>query len=321
MLSRNLGLKATAIVVAIFIWGYVQLQGSESFLARVLRNVAVEPVGAASDIECSVRPPSVQCQLRGSRAEIEMLSPGDVRAWVRLRKGRLGTYRARVLVTAPEGIEAIASPESVSVVVWMPVSRFLEVGCDFMGRPAPGYEVEETAVAPGAVEVKGKTEVVKRVWRVRVRVPIEGARRLVSSTIAPEALDRDGHAVRGLSISPGTVTATVSIRQQRSARTVPVLLRTTGSLPQGLRIQSVELQPPMVTIVGSPQALEEVTGIATSPLDLKGLEGDVERTLSLVVPAGLNVVETREVAAKLRVVRAEAEEKAQPERESAAGKP
>lgn len=321
MLSQNLGLKATAVLVAVFIWGYVQLQGSESFLTRAFTQVDVEPVGAARDVECSIRPSSVQCRLTGSRAQIAMVSPGDVRARVDLRKGRFGIYRAPVSVTAPEGIEATVKPGWVSVEVWRPVSRFLEVRCDVMGRPASGYEMAEKAVVPGAVELKGKAEVVRVVRRVRVRVPIEGARGLISSTIAPEALDRRGRMVRGLSITPPRVTATVTIRQRRGAQTVPVLLRTSGSLPQGFRIQSVEIQPPLVTIVGSPEALGQITGIPTSHLDLKGIEADVERKLSLVVPTGLDVVEAREVIVRLRVLRAERGEKPQLEPGAGTKKP
>jgi YbbR domain-containing protein len=305
VLSRNLGLKAAAVLVAIFIWGYVQLRGAESPVVRIFRHVVVEPVGAAPDIESRIRPSSVEVELRGSRADMEMISPVDVHAAVSMNKDQIGRYRGRVSVVAPKGIEATGRPEWVNVETWRPAVESLEVECGFTGQPAHGYEVSEAAVVPAAVEVKGKSGEVKRVWRVRVRVPIEGARGLVSSTIAPEALDRKGERVPRISITPRVVTATVSLAKRWSSRTVPVILRTSGSLPQGFRIASAEVYPAVVTVVGSPEALEHLMGVSTSPLDLKGLEGDVERRLSLVVPAGLNALETPEVVVRLRAVRHE----------------
>jgi YbbR domain-containing protein len=74
-----------------------------------------------------------------------------------------------------------------------------------------------------------------------------------------------------------------------SARLVPVILETKGALPLNLAVKSAQLDPPMVTIVGSSLRLGEVTCVRTEPIDLSHVSKDLETPLPLVVPKGFQV--------------------------------
>jgi YbbR domain-containing protein len=86
-----------------------------------------------------------------------------------------------------------------------------------------------------------------------------------------------------------------------SARLVPVILETTGALPPTLAFQSAQLDPPMVTVVGSSLRLSEVTLIRTEPVDLSRASGSIETRLRLVVPQGFQVPNAKTVTLTLRV--------------------
>jgi YbbR domain-containing protein len=86
-----------------------------------------------------------------------------------------------------------------------------------------------------------------------------------------------------------------------SARLVPVMLETKGALPPTLALQSAQLDPPMVTIVGSSLRLGELTLVRTEELDLSRVSGDTETHLRLVVPKGFQVPNTGTVKLTLRV--------------------
>jgi YbbR domain-containing protein len=57
----------------------------------------------------------------------------------------------------------------------------------------------------------------------------------------------------------------------------------------------------MVTIVGSSLRLGELTLVRTEELDLRGVSGDIETRLRLVVPKGFQVPNTGTVKLTLRV--------------------
>jgi YbbR domain-containing protein len=86
-----------------------------------------------------------------------------------------------------------------------------------------------------------------------------------------------------------------------SARLVPVILEAKGALPPTLALRSAQLDPPMVTIVGSSLRLGELTLVRTEELDLRGVSGDIETRLRLVVPKGFQVPNTGTVKLTLRV--------------------
>jgi YbbR domain-containing protein len=79
------------------------------------------------------------------------------------------------------------------------------------------------------------------------------------------------------------------------------MLETKGALPPTLALQSAQLDPPMVTIVGSSLRLGELTLVRTEELDLSRVSGDTEAHLRLVVPKGFQVPNTGTVKLTLRV--------------------
>jgi len=86
-----------------------------------------------------------------------------------------------------------------------------------------------------------------------------------------------------------------------SARLVPVILETKGVLPANLVVESAQLDPPMVTVVGSPLRLGDMTCIRTEQLDLSRVSSSLDTELRLVVPQGFQVPNTETVKLTLAV--------------------
>lgn len=86
-----------------------------------------------------------------------------------------------------------------------------------------------------------------------------------------------------------------------SARTVPVVPDTVGSPPAGVRITSVQVTPPVVTIAGPEEEVSGLRSVTTAELPLDGLTTDTTQQLPLVVPKGIRLLRDTEVKVTIRV--------------------
>jgi len=94
-----------------------------------------------------------------------------------------------------------------------------------------------------------------------------------------------------------------SIGEVASPRTVPVVVRTRGELPDDLRIVSVQLEPPMATVMGAAARVQKVSQIETEPLALERVRGSFTAKLRLVVPAEISLVSDSSVMVRVKVER------------------
>jgi len=93
----------------------------------------------------------------------------------------------------------------------------------------------------------------------------------------------------------------VNQRTAASARTVPVVVRTSGALPAGLRIVAVETEPAVVTIAGPEQTVSAIQGVDTADLPLGRLTIDTVERLRLVLPKDTRLLRETEVKVTVRV--------------------
>lgn len=91
-----------------------------------------------------------------------------------------------------------------------------------------------------------------------------------------------------------------------AARTVAVVLQTEGALPPGVKLIGAQVEPPMVTVIGSVLSVSRVEEIRTARLDLRGASGSFTRAVPLVVPRGIQVPNTTAVKVTVTLERAEA---------------
>lgn len=86
-----------------------------------------------------------------------------------------------------------------------------------------------------------------------------------------------------------------------SARTVPVVVRTTGSLPENVRITSIDVTPPVVTIAGPEDTVSDIGSVTTVDLPLDRLTTDTVERLPLVIPKETRLLRDTEVKVTVRV--------------------
>ena len=93
----------------------------------------------------------------------------------------------------------------------------------------------------------------------------------------------------------------VNQRTVASARTVPVVVHTVGAPPSGVRITSVQVTPPVVTIAGPEEEVSDIRFVETADLPLDHLTTDTTQELPLVAVKGIRLLRNTEVRVTVRV--------------------
>ena len=138
----------------------------------------------------------------------------------------------------------------------------------------------------------------------RILLPVERVSDTLETQIVPlqwVQLPAGIRDARVLDLRPDTI----RLRYERlSSRTLPVLVRTTGSLPDGYSLVTpVSTNPAVVMARGTRQQLADVDSIPLEPVDLSGLRSttNVPTRVDTAAVSGLRIV-PGEVNVILRVV-------------------
>ncbi|MFB3880527.1 MAG: YbbR-like domain-containing protein [Armatimonadota bacterium] len=306
MLHRNLGLKAASLVLAIFLWFWVTL-GEETPLVRRSVDVDIRAEGVGPKLVAELAVPQVTVTVRGLEHDVGGLE-GQVIASVTCRGLGVGTHYLPIRVRVPQAVALVSiRPATVPVMLDSMVSERRKVEVKLVGEPLGSFAVKGAEALPPEVVVSGPRNRVERAVRVVATAELSRMIPGVPATTAARALDETGRVVEGVSLDPARVKVKAIAERVVVAKTVPVVLRTAGSLPAGWQLVSVAVEPPMVTLLVSADRADSIASIGTEELRLGSVRGSITRALGLVEPAGASLVDGGKVRVALRVERASPE--------------
>jgi YbbR domain-containing protein len=139
-------------------------------------------------------------------------------------------------------------------------------------------------VDPQSVEVRGPSTRVAAISKVIARVPIDASGLNVDRDFDLEAIDAQGNQVTNVEIDPARARVRVAVARDLANRTLPVVPEFTGSPPAGFRVESVVVDPPVVTVTGESTAVTQMDGAHTEPISLDGRQRDFEMQVALALP-------------------------------------
>src|SRR4030095_11382646 len=179
---------------------------------------------------------------------------------VDLKGIKAGIQELPLTVSLPKGLQLVdMSPRTVTVQIEEILTKPFEVQVVPEGKPADGYVLgASTIVAPSsAVQVTLPKDDMSRIGLVTTEVNIEGAdKTVVNKKSKIIVYDTDGIEMTNAIISPETLH--VEVKVTPPFKTVPLQVRYTGTLPEGLSLVSVKPAIDQVTVYGEQKALDEL---------------------------------------------------------------
>jgi len=305
-IAANLGSFLLALILAIIVW-VIAVQQEDPIVVRDFPTpVPVQYVNRPEDLTMigdSVE--QVTVRVRAPLSVVNSLTASGFEAKVDLEGLGPGVHTLPIDVTAPPGVKIMAvNPPKAVVHLEKILEKEVPVRVEVIDVPPTGYLVRKDAIKaePMTVTVRGAESQVSQVVAAVAEVLVGDTRTTIKRRMVVSPRDVSDLPVFKVEVEPRIVEVTVPIEQQPGFMDVPVVVDTRGQPAEGYRVSSISVDPSIVTLRGSPNALAKLPGyVKTEPLDLTGAQGDVVEQLPLRVPENISVVGSKTVRVTVRV--------------------
>jgi YbbR domain-containing protein len=312
-LSHPTALKIISVILGLLLWAVVHIDPDSSQQA-VTSNIDIKTIEAARinteglDEQkftlSAMEPTVVKIVVQGRISDLlKASSVDDYEVKVDLKDAKPGIQELPLILDLPKGIQLVEmSPRTVTVQLEEILTKPYELKVVTEGKPAEGYIAGTPAVLSetNGVQVTLPKDDMSRVGLVTAEVNVDGAdKTIVNKKAKVIVYDTEGIEMTNAVVSPETVH--VEVKVTPPFKTVPLQVRYSGSLPEGLSIVSVKPAIEQVTVYGEQKALDEVQvydgavldlskvkqsgtiQVKTQPLDAIKLIEPAEVTLDIVV--------------------------------------
>jgi len=286
----NLLRLVTSLVLALILWGWVSTI-EDPKRERSFTDLTITSTGLAEELVITTAIPGATVRLDGPRSVVTGLTTSSVVPVI-----DLSGIMEPGIYTVPVEIETIddlwhtdVTPDALRITVENRVSKPVELKTEIVGEVGSNRQVNDIRPTVSQVTVEGSESAVNRVATVVLPVEIENQTRVYVDNFTPEARDASGNTVEGVTISPGTISATVDISQR--GKEVAVVPQFTGVPANGYRVQGQVSSPLTVVVDGPSDALADVVAVQTEPVDIQGATQTVRATVPIVdLPPGVQVI-------------------------------
>lgn len=245
-------------------------------------------------------PDTVTIQVKGSS---NLLTKAGLmmnrKAYIDLNGKGPGTYSVNVLTDGfPSGLEVSVVPSNISVTIEKKITKQLPVSVELFNddKVASGFHLGDPIISPDKVEVSGGQKEVKQVAFIRAVLDVKGANSQIDKKVHLNAYDAQGNQL-SIKISPAT--ASVQVPVKNPSKKVPIKYQTTGSLPNGLALSSINLSPNEVTITGPKDVLDSIHEIKGISIPLDGIQGTETKQIKVPIPDGVETIDPETVDATI----------------------
>jgi YbbR domain-containing protein len=212
-------------------------------------------------------------------------------------------------VTAGDGTRTVdvqleSIDERVDALEWEP--RRIRVTLDEVAEKSVPIRVEQGEVPAGldirppmlertSAVVRGAASAVERVDRVEAPVTIGEDAVDIDRDIQLLPVDVRGVAIPEVDVEPSFVRVRIAILAEGETKSVPVVPVTSGEPAPGFEIESIRVEPSLVTVEGDGDQVAALQSIRTEPVALAGATRTVDTSVALAPDPGVLPVDVEEV--------------------------
>lgn len=308
--TNNIGLKLLALVFSATLWLLVVNVDDPTQTKTFTTAATIINEEVLTDMGKYYAVPDnnyvVSFRVTARRSVIEHLSGSDFTATADMKylenDGRIpvsikyqGTYT---------GVSISGKRVYLQIQIGEEMSTKHQIEVETTGEPASGCSVASVSVEPESVMVTGPVEIVREISRVVAYVDVEDANDDVTDSAVLHFLDKEGGELdqSRLKLDHNEIQVTAHILHRK---TVAVEAQTSGTLAEGLYLESISVQPATVDIVGDSEILNDITTIeiASSVVNLSQITGDITTTvdLSTYLPEGVSLSDSSKNQAQITV--------------------
>ena len=306
---NNLSLKIVSAVFAVILWTVI-VNIYDPNTSYTFSNITVQLVNTQSLTEKNytfevVDGGKISVTVSGPKSVVTDLKTSDIAATADLSKVTAFTDYVDIQVQVVKDGQVLNNVEAVPRTSALKLS--IENRVNTTGTPANGYAVASTTTSPTYIKVTGPTSLVEGVASVGVDVDVSGAKGTVNTQSDINMYDSDGNIIANEELEMSSETADVIVEMART-KTVPVVVKTSGTPSQDCVVTGTSLSQTSVVISGQQEALSKIDNITipSSAVSVDGLSEDKTYTFKLTdyVPSGVKIVSDSRLQVTIKISKA-----------------
>jgi YbbR domain-containing protein len=195
LLLENIGMKISAVILAVILWFFVTSRGQSEVSMEIPVGYKNIPAGLES-VKQSVK--SISVNIKGQERLLRNLKSANVRVYIDLNKAKKGRgtyYISKNDVILPRTMTVIGiNPSSVEIVLEETITKTVPVKPVIVGSPKKGFIVGSVEVTPMDVTIEGvKAEV--NMTKILMTEPVDISD-IDKSSVFDTRLDMAGKNIR-----------------------------------------------------------------------------------------------------------------------------
>ena len=314
---NNLSLKIVSAVFAVILWTVI-VNIYDPNTSYTFSNITVQLVNTQSLTEKNytfevVDGGKISVTVSGPKSVVTDLKTSDIAATADLSKVTAFTDYVDIQVQVVKdgqvlnNVEAVPRTSALKLSIENRDTNTYAVNVNTTGTPANGYAVASTTTSPTYIKVTGPTSLVEGVASVGVDVDVSGAKGTVNTQSDINMYDSDGNIIANEELEMSSETADVIVEMART-KTVPVVVKTSGTPSQDCVVTGTSLSQTSVVISGQQEALSKKDNITipSSAVSVDGLSEDKTYTFKLTdyVPSGVKIVSDSRLQVTIKISKA-----------------
>lgn len=314
---NNLSLKIVSAVFAVILWTVI-VNIYDPNTSYTFSNITVQLVNTQSLTEKNytfevVDGGKISVTVSGPKSVVTDLKTSDIAATADLSKVTAFTDYVDIQVQVVKdgqvlnNVEAVPRTSALKLSIENRDTNTYAVNVNTTGTPANGYAVASTTTSPTYIKVTGPTSLVEGVASVGVNVDVSGAKGTVNTQSDINMYDSDGNIIANEELEMSSETADVIVEMART-KTVPVVVKTSGTPSQDCVVTGTSLSQTSVVISGQQEALSKIDNITipSSAVSVDGLSEDKTYTFKLTdyVPSGVKIVSDSRLQVTVKISKA-----------------
>jgi len=293
-MAGNLPLMILALILAILAWVVAVEEGDPTVEARYPQSIPVAPSGLPEGMvivgEFNER---TQVTVRAPQSVHDALKIEDFAVTVDLAELDAGVHQVPIQVAlnkAPTRVMMV-EPEYVTLEVEPKVEMIVPVRLQIVGEPALGYLLRAPIVVSRQVTVTGPSTYVTQAVEAITEVSVQDTDTTIEGEFPLRLQDSEGQPIPYVTWTPETTNVRIPIEPSGYYRALAIKVMLEGQIAPGYRITDISVDPPTVTVFGTPNVVAALPGfIETEPIDVEGAQADVIERPALSGPADVAVV-------------------------------
>ena len=277
-LRANLGLFTVSLAISLILWAFVAWDGNSDGTRTVSATIEYPNLQRGYSMFDNTR--KVEIRLIGRINALSRVEQGDITARVDLQGLQPGKYSLPINISVPPFVRVRSwQPSTADVEIYRHVERTVPLSYRLEGSLPEGMVVSSVSIVPKEVVISGPESDVLAVQNVEAVIPAAKIQEGGNIQVPVSAANASGNAQR-VTVTPQQVDASVQLESEILGESIPVEVSVVGSPAEGYELESVRVIPQTVSIRGKSTAVKKMTSLVLPPVDITGLD----QNLNLMLP-------------------------------------